>query len=235
MLGFDALGAAALPGEESSGSVPRVNADQANFAFAGTAYAPTTDFSWGTTPAVSGNGAATLDFAADASATYTSSLASGTGAGTLPLSADASGVHGVVGTGASTLTIDGSDAAAHGIAGPAEATVGFVASASVGHGIAGAGDSSLTFTVDAAATHERYELRGEVRQGGVLVNRRVRAYLRDTGAMIGEDDTTAGRFNIHTGFAPAEHYIVPVHLVADATDWTPPVANRVLSVLAQDV
>lgn len=80
----------------------------------------------------------------------------------------------------------------------------------------------------------RYELRGEVRDHGVLVERRVRAYRRDTGALVGEVDTVTGRFTIHVGFEAAEYYLVPVHLDAGATDYAPPCANRVVSVLAED-
>ncbi len=126
-------------------------------------------------------------------------------------------------------------AAAHGIAGVAAASVAVVAGGSATHGIAGTGAGQVALTASIAAIHERYELRGEVRVGGVLVNRRVRAHRRDTGALAGEGDTVAGRFHIHAGFAPAEHYIVPVHLDDAATDWAPLIANRVLSVLAQDV
>lgn len=86
----------------------------------------------------------------------------------------------------------------------------------------------------AAATCVRYELRGEVRDQGVLVNRRVRAYRRDTGALVADADAIAGRFALHAGFEAREHYLVPVHLDDTATDYAPPCANRVLSVLAQD-
>lgn len=70
--------------------------------------------------------------------------------------------------------------------------------------------------------------------GGVLVNRRVRAYLRETGALLGQADTVAGHFKVHAGFAEAECYATPIDLDADATDWLPPTANRILSVLADD-
>lgn len=85
------------------------------------------------------------------------------------------------------------------------------------------------------ATVVRFEVRGEVRNQGVLVDRRVRAYRRNDGALIAEQDTTAGRFRLHCGFAAAEHYLVPVDLSAEATDYAPPCANRVLSVLADDL
>lgn len=86
----------------------------------------------------------------------------------------------------------------------------------------------------ALATVLRYELRGEVRLSGVLVNRRVRAYLRSTGALLGEVDTAVGRFCVPVGFAPAECYVIPIDLSEGATDWLPPTANRLLSVLALD-
>lgn len=80
----------------------------------------------------------------------------------------------------------------------------------------------------------RYELRGEVRDQGVLVNRRVRAYRRDTGALTAEADTVVGAFAIPVGFAVAEYYLVPINLDIAATDFAPPCANRVTSVLAMD-
>ncbi|MCM2310296.1 MAG: hypothetical protein NDI84_02735 [Steroidobacteraceae bacterium] len=80
----------------------------------------------------------------------------------------------------------------------------------------------------------RYELRGEVRDQGVLVNRRVRAYRRSNGALIAEVDTVGGLFALPVGFSPAEYYLVPVNLDPAATDYAPPCANRVTSVLAMD-
>lgn len=80
----------------------------------------------------------------------------------------------------------------------------------------------------------RYELRGEIRDQGVLVNRRVRAYRLSDGALAGEADTVGGQFRVHVGFAPALHYIIPLDLAAEATDYAPPAANRVMSVLAED-
>lgn len=87
----------------------------------------------------------------------------------------------------------------------------------------------------AHATVVRFELRGIVRNQGVLVERRVRAYDRVTGALVGEADTAGGVFAIHTGFEPAEYVVLPIDLSESATDYAPPAANRVLSVLAQDV
>lgn len=97
--------------------------------------------------------------------------------------------------------------------------------------------ASVAGPLGAATIHstvQRYELRGAVRSNGVLVNRRVRAYRRDTGAMAGEADTVLGRFIIPAGSAPAEHYLIPIDLDAGASDYAPPAANRVVSVLAQD-
>lgn len=149
--------------------------------------------------------------------------------------ADAVAIATAVAIGAVTLQVDATASASHGVRGTGDVELGVETVGGAAHGIAGDGASTLTLTADATTTHARYELRGEVRQAGVLVNRRVRVYLRDSGAMLGEVDTTVGRFSMHAGFAPAEHYIVPIHLDDAAVDWTPPVANRVLSVLAQDV
>lgn len=81
----------------------------------------------------------------------------------------------------------------------------------------------------------RYELRGIVRNQGVLVERRVRAYERMTGAFAGEADTVAGAFSIHVGFDPGEYVVLPIDLSESATDYAPPAANRVLSLLARDI
>lgn len=83
-------------------------------------------------------------------------------------------------------------------------------------------------------TVHRYELRGAVRDQGVLVNRTVRAYRRSTGALVAEGDTAAGLFALPVGFAADEYYLVPINLDAAATDFAPPCANRVTSVLAID-
>lgn len=80
----------------------------------------------------------------------------------------------------------------------------------------------------------RYELAGVVRDQGVAVDRRVRAYLRSTGALVAEADTVAGAFRLEVGFAPAEHYLVPLDLDTEAADYAPPCANRVVSELVRD-
>lgn len=138
----------------------------------------------------------------------------GDGAGVVPIAGDSAGLAGAAGTGAGVVPVVGAGVGAHGASGAAAGVI--------------------AITGAAVALHHRYELRGEVRLSGVLVNRRVRAYLRSSGAMVGEADTVAGKFAIHAGFAAAEHYLIPIDLDADATDWLPPTANRVLSVLAED-
>jgi hypothetical protein len=80
----------------------------------------------------------------------------------------------------------------------------------------------------------RYVLRGEVRHQGVLVDRRVRAYRRSDGDLIAQGDTVAGVFDLHAGFAADEYTVLPIDLSVGATDFAPPAANRVVSVLAQD-
>ena len=86
----------------------------------------------------------------------------------------------------------------------------------------------------ATAQHPRYELRGQVRLAGNPVERRVRAYARSTGALLGQGDTTGGFFRIPAGFAEIECTVLPIDLATDATDYEPPTANRVLCVLAED-
>ncbi len=125
-------------------------------------------------------------------------------------------------------------AAAHGIAGTAVAQVPISAALSAAHGVAMAVAAAVPVAAAMDVLIDRYELRGEVRLSGVLVNRRVRAYLRSSGALVAEGDTVAGKFALHAGFAPAEHYITPIDLADTATDWLPPTANRITSVLASD-
>ena len=95
---------------------------------------------------------------------------------------------------------------------------------------AGAIPFATTLTGAAAAQHPRYEVRGQVRLAGVAVERRVRAYGRDVGELLGQGDTVGGFFNVHTGFAAIECTVLPIDLSADATDYEPPAANRVWSV-----
>ena len=85
-----------------------------------------------------------------------------------------------------------------------------------------------------AALHLRYEVRGEVRLGGVLVNRRVRCSKRATGELMGQADTVAGVYRVHAGFDEAEVYVTAIDLAEAATDWIPPTANRLVPVLASD-
>ena len=89
---------------------------------------------------------------------------------------------------------------------------------------------ATTLTGTATAQHPRYEVRGQVRLAGVAVERRVRAYGRDVGELLGQGDTVGGFFNVHTGFAAIECTVLPIDLSADATDYEPPAANRVWSV-----
>lgn len=93
---------------------------------------------------------------------------------------------------------------------------------------------ATTLTGTATAQHPRYEVRGQVRLAGVAVERRVRAYGRDVGELLGQGDTTGGFFRIPAGFAEIECTVLPIDLATDATDYEPPTANRVLCVLAED-
>lgn len=71
-----------------------------------------------------------------------------------------------------------------------------------------------------------------MRLSGILVNRRVRAYSRASGSLLGEADTVIGKFRVPTGFVPTECYITPIDLDASATDWLATTANRITSELA---
>lgn len=158
----------------------------------------------------------------------------GVGAATLDLSAAAAGVHGVRGEAVASLDITAAVEAKQGVAGFGTAALGLTAGAQGAHGVAAAGAATVSLAAAADALHLRYHLAGEVRDAGVLVNRRVRAYLRSTGALVAEADTVAGKFDIHAGFAAVEFYTVAIDLDEDATDWRPPIANRVMSELVQD-
>lgn len=213
MLGVSALSQVPLSAQPSAG-FPAV----ANFAFTGTAHSYSTNFKFG--------------------AAATPNLVTGVGAVTIPITAEAVGTHtppSVTGVGAVTIPITGNAAAAHGVSGVGAATILIAGAAAGAHGVSGVGAATIPITAAAVATHLRFEVRGDVRQGGILVNRRVRVYRRSDGALVSQADTVAGKFNLPTGFAEDEFYVVPVDLSDGAVDWTPPVANRVVSALAQDV
>lgn len=163
-----------------------------------------------------GTGAFTVDFTVEGSGTFTSVLIVAEGAFSVDPLADVAGEgrHGERGQGAVDVQVD--------IAGDAR------------HGVRGGGDVAFTFAPAGNGTVVRYELLGEIRKDTILVNRLVRVYRRDTGELIAEAMSDAGHFRIHTGFVEREHYIVPIDTANDAVDWSPPVANRVLSVLAMD-
>lgn len=111
---------------------------------------------------------------------------------------------------------------------------GLVTAQLVTAGPAAATIATILLTGAATAQHPRYELRGQVRLAGNPVERRVRAYGRDSGALLGQGDTSGGWFRIHAGFAEIECTVLPIDLASGATDYEPPTANRVLCVLAED-
>lgn len=158
----------------------------------------------------------------------------GTGAIVLPIVVAGVGSHAVAGAGVAVLPLTVAGVGAHGVTGAGAVALGISVAGAGAHGVAGTGASVVPITVAGAAVHQRYELRGEVRLGGVLVNRRVRAYSRDTGVLLGEADTIAGKFRVHAGFAEIECYATPIDLSPGAVDWLPPTANRILAALASD-
>lgn len=206
---------------------------------------------------VVGNGAVSVEIsAAGVGETYPPAT-DATGAATVPITAGGAGSHGVAGAGAVTVGLSAEGAGefvspaigngavtvdllaegvgTHGVGGAGAVTVGLSASGTASHGVAGQGAATIDLSAAGVGHVERYELRGEVRKDGILVNRLVRAYRRDSGELVGEGMTVFGKFRIHVGFAEREHYIVPIDTANDAADWSPPCANRVLSILAQDV
>lgn len=179
-------------------------------------------------------GVATIPVTAEMSLTYTGVNVEIDIAAAIPVVAAADAVHGVSASGVASIAVTAGMEAVHGVAASILATVPVTALQSVVHGIALDGIATIPVSASAALVHERYELRGEVRLNGILVNRRVRAYLRSSGALLGESDTVIGKFKVPAGFAPVECYVTPIDLSSDATDWLPPTANRITSVLAMD-
>lgn len=162
---------------------------------------------------------------------------SGAAAGTLAFTGEGTAAHVVVvveGAVAGTIDFTGAAAAAHGVAAVGLGTIAFAGSGAAAHGIAATCAGTLGFTGACAALHLRYEVRGEVRLGGVLVNRRVRCSKRATGELMGQADTVAGVYRVHAGFDEAEVYVTAIDLAEAATDWIPPAANRLVPVLADD-
>lgn len=210
----------------------------ADFSWVGVAaYTPpagdAANFSWAAT-GVTATGAGTLAFAGAAAAAHG---VAGVGVGTLPFFGAGTAEHTggfIEGVGAGALSFSGAATAAHGIAGAAAGTMAFVGAGAAAHGIAATGAGALGFSGACAALHLRYEVRGEVRLGGVLVNRRVRCSKRATGELMGQADTVAGRYRVHAGFDVAEVYVTAIDLADGATDWIPPTANRLVPVLASD-
>lgn len=182
-------------------------------------------------------GGAPLGGTSDAGVSTGPSTVIGQGAGVIPVTADGVATHTgpVAGVGAGAIDCTASGAGAHGVAGVGAGAINCTAAGTAAHGVSGEAFGVIPLSCAGTAIHERYELRGEVREGGVLVNRRVRAYLRSTGALVGESDTVVGKFNVNAGFSQAEHYVIPIDLGEFASDWLPPAANRILPVLAYDL
>ena len=190
------------------------------------------DVSWATGSTAVGAGA--LAFTGAGAASHG---VSGAGAGELSFTGFGEATFGisvVTGLGAGTLSFAGAGVAAHGAAGAGAGVLAFAGAGAAGRGVAGSGVGGLGFAGVGEAQHLRYEVRGEVRLAGVLVNRRVRAYRRLTGVLLGEADTVAGRYRVHAGFDESEVYVTAIDLSGGATDWIPPTANRLVPVLADD-
>lgn len=189
---------------------------------------------WQSGGTVEGVGAGTLVFVGAGSGAHG---VAGAGAGTLGFTGAGEGEHtnpSVEGTGAGTLQFAGAGSGAHGVAGAGVGALAFAGAGAGAHGVAAAGAGVLAFSGTCTAQHLRYEVRGEVRLSGALVNRRVRCYKRASGELVGQVDTVAGRYKVHAGFDDAEVYVTAIDLAGGATDWIPPTANRLVPVLASD-
>lgn len=159
--------------------------------------------------------------------------------GAVPLAGETAARHGVraVAAGLLPITMGGAAVARHGVHATSGGAIGFVGNAPARHGVRVTADGAVPLRGVAGTTHGRYEVRGEVRlsPGGVLAQRTVRVYARDSGALVASGDSVGGYFRIACGFEPGEYVVLPIDLSPDATDFVPPVANRVVSVRAQDV
>lgn len=212
--------------------------DAAQFSWVGAAaYTPpaagSASFTWEPAGAA-GTGAGVLDFTGAGVARHG---VAGVGMGVLDFAGAGVAEHGivsVVGSGSGELGFAGAGVARHGVAGVGAGVLGFAGASAGAHGVAGTGSCALGFAGAGVAAHVRYEVRGEVRIGSVLVNRRVRCYKRSTGALTGQADTVAGVYRVHAGFDDAEVYVTAIDMAEAATDWIPPTANRLVPVLASD-
>ena len=134
----------------------------------------------------------------------------------------------------SGIAVSAALSGSHGVVVSAAAAVDVRATQSVAHGVCGYSAATVALVAAVGITVLRYEVRGEVRLGGVLVNRRVRCSKRATGELMGQADTVAGVYRVHAGFDDAEVYVTAIDLADAATDWVPPTANRLVPVLASD-
>lgn len=210
----------------------------ADFSWVGVAaYTPpagnAADFSWAPT-GYTAVAAGTLDFTGALISTHG---VSGVAAGPLGFTGSFIAEHGVdavTGAIAGALDFTGSATAWHGVSGAGAGQLSWSGALAAVHGVSGAVSGAMGFSGAAVALHLRYEVRGEVRLGGVLVNRRVRCYKRASGELMGQADTAGGRYRVHAGFDDAEVYTMAIDLAGSATDWIPPAANRLVPVLADD-
>lgn len=210
----------------------------ANFSWVGVpAYTPpagdAANFSWAAT-GVTATCAGTLGFSGATTAAHGVAVVA---AGALAFTGSATVEHSsavveCVADGA--LDFTGAASVAHGVSAQAAGALDFTGAGAAAHGIAATCTGTLGFTGACAALHRRYEVRGEVRLGGVLVNRRVRCSKRATGELMGQADTVAGVYRVHAGFDAAEVYVTAIDMADAATDWIPPTANRLVPVLASD-
>lgn len=192
------------------------------------------NFTWvPAVPEVTGTGSGSVSVVGAASGAL---IFTGDGVGGVVVTGSGVGQYGDVisGIGDGLVSVTGGGTGDTGATGDGAGAVAIVGSGAGGYGASGAASAVVTIVGSATAVHPRYELRGVVKVGDTLVNRRVRAYNRDSGELVGQADTVAGVFAIHAGFTEDEFYVTPIDLDPDAVDWKPPTANRVLSVLAED-
>lgn len=178
----------------------------------------------------------------------------------LPLGFSATGGLGNTGSAEIHLPIQFSAVGDRGVSGAFSGEVNFVFTLDAvgGHGVSGVFDASVAsgvsdsvdalvmaargasavasfripISADMVGAAERYEVVGQVRLNGGLVDRIIRVHSVATGELLGSGMTQGGHFRIHAGFVHQECYILPIDGSVGATDFFPPCSNHVMNIPA---
>ncbi len=81
----------------------------------------------------------------------------------------------------------------------------------------------------------QYVVQGQVRsQEWGLLQRSIRAYERTSGELLATQESAGGFFDLVVAFHEVECYVISIDTYEHAVDFVPPIANRVVAVLADD-